>query len=155
MAAQISPKAVNLEFNSGLIPGCMRLSPFATLCSPKMSLGTRMFLMEACNAHGSDMSIAYEKGRQKKDSKRTEIKYDVVSIASDQWSFVEIAADSPVPTEDVKKEILIKLNLNQYFDDLVKVVKNYRAITQKKKIEEVACLSQAEFEKGLSDYISS
>lgn len=153
MANQIKPKAVNLEFQSGLIPGCMRLTPFASLCSPLMKEGARVFLMEACNAHGSDMSIAYEKGRLKKAKK--EVKYDPVFIAGEQWAFVDVASSSPVPSEESKKSLLTKLNVVQYYDDLATVVKNYRAITQKKKLDDVTVIDKKEFESQVSEYISS
>lgn len=153
MAHKISPKAVNLEFLSGSIPGYMRLSPFASLCSPLMKTELRVFLMEACNAHGSDMSIAYEKGRLKKAKK--EIKYDAVQLATDQWSFVEVASSSPVPAEDSKKSLLSKLNIMKDYDDIEKVVRNYRAILGKKKIEDVSMPEKKLLEEQLSDYLSS
>jgi hypothetical protein len=153
MAKSIPPKAVNLEFKSGLIPGYMRLTPFASLCSPLMKEEARVFMMEACNAHGSDMAIAYEKGRLKKAKK--EIKYDVQSLANDQWSFVEIASASPVPEEGSKKNLLSKLNVVADYKNLAEVVINYRAIMQKKKTEEISVMSQKEFEEQLTSYLSS
>jgi hypothetical protein len=153
MAHKTSPKTVNLEFKSGSVPSYMRLSPFASLCSPDMHGDLRIMLMEACNAHGADMSIAYEKGRLKKLKK--EIKYDAVMLASDQWSFVEIASSSPVPDEDSKKSLLTKLNLTSDYDNISKVVQNYRAIMTKKKLEEVVVLDKVKFTEHLTDYISS
>jgi len=135
MASKISPKAVNLEFMSGSVPGYMRLTPFASLCSPLMETELRMFLLEACNAHSADMSIAYEKGRLKKMKK--EIKYDPAQLANDQWNFTEVASSSPVPSEDSKKSLLTKLNVSNDLLDLIPVVKNYRAIIQKKQITDI------------------
>lgn len=152
MASKVSPKAVNLEFLSSSIPGFMRLSPFASLCSPLMNPEVRTFLMEACNAHGADMSIAYERGRLKKAKK--EIKYDAVQLANDQWSFVEIASNSPVPDEESKKSLLTSLNVSSQYDVLLPVVKNYRAIMSKKKIDEVIVMSEKDFQTQMSDYLS-
>jgi hypothetical protein len=135
MADKVNPKAVNLEFMSGEIPGYMRLTPFASLCSPLMETELRTFLLEACNAHSADMSIAYEKGRLKKAKK--EIKYDIVQLASDQWNFTEVASSSPVPTEDSKKSLLTKLNVSNDLESLIPVVQNYRAIMQKKQAPDV------------------
>jgi len=153
MAMKVSPKAVNLEFMSGGVPGYMRLSPFASLCSPLMKADLRLFLMEACNAHGSDMAIAYEKGRQKK-AKR-EVRYDVVQLATDQWAFIEVASASPVPSEESKKSLLSKLNVMKDYKDLEMVVKNYRAICGKKKIEDVVMVGRDVLEDQLSEYLSS
>nr|QYF49553.1 MAG: coat protein [Sichuan phenui-like virus 3] len=153
MASAVPPKAVNRDFMSTSIPSYMRLSPFASLCSPNMAKELRLFLMECCNAHGSDMSIAYEVGRLKKQKK--EIKYDPISLANDQWGFVEVASDSPVPEEDSKKTLLASLDLPKDFALMEKVVKNYRAIMQKKKVEDVVCMDKKEFEGFLSDFISS
>jgi hypothetical protein len=153
MAERVSPKCVNLEFLSGSIPGFMRLSPFGSLCSPNMKSEIRIFLMEACNAHGADMAIAYEKGRLKKAKK--EIKYDTVQLCADQWSFIEIASSSPVPSEESKKSLLTKLNIIKYFDDLEKVVKNYRAIMSKRKIEDVELPSRKTLEDQLTEYLVS
>jgi hypothetical protein len=153
MADKISPKAVNLEFISGSIPGYMRLSPFASLCSPLMGVELKVFLMEACNAHGSDMSIAYEKGRMKKSKKA--VTYDVIQLAGDQWSFVEVASNSPVPSEDSKKSLLTKLNIMKDYENLEKVVRNYRAIMGKKKLEDVQLPAKKVLEDQLSDYLSS
>jgi hypothetical protein len=153
MASRLSPKAVNLEFQSGLVPGFMRLSPFASLCSPLMKTELRTFLMEACNAHGSDMAIAYEKGRQKKAKK--EIKYDVIQLAGDQWAFIDVASASPVPSEDSKKSLLTKLNVLNEYDNLSKVVQNYRAIMSKKKVEDVAIPEKPLLEEQLTEYLTS
>lgn len=153
MAWKVPPNAVNREFLSMSIPSYMRLSPFASLCSPNMDSELRIFLMEACNAHGSDMSIAYEVGRLK--VRKVEIKYDPISIANDQWQFVDIASNSPVPSEESRKELLTELNISTDYESLAKVVSNYRAILQKKKTEDIKVLSKDEFDKALSDFISS
>jgi len=153
MANAIPPKAVNREFMSTSVPSYMRLSPFASLCSALMKSELRLFLMEACNAHGSDMSIAYEVGRLKKAKK--ELKYDPISLANDQWAFVEVASESPVPLEDSKKSLLTSLNISKDYSSLEKVVKNYRAIMTKKKSEDITVISKKEFDEMLGEYISS
>jgi hypothetical protein len=113
----------------------------------------RLFLLEACNAHGSDMALAYEKGRCKKAKKEFTMK--AKEAAEDQWAFIEIAADSSVPDENIKKSILTELNLPQYFDDLEEVVKNYRHVVFGTEMEKVSVLSKQDFETGLSAYIAS
>lgn len=155
MAQKIPPKAVNLEFRSILAPPYMRLTPFGSLCSAHMDSELRLLLLEACNAHGSDMAIAYEKGRQKKKNKGKEIKYDPVAIAHDQWAFMEIAAGSPVPSESVKKGLLTSLNLGKDYANIADLVKNYRAILQKQELDKVSVLSKEEFDNRLSTYVTS
>jgi len=152
MASKISPKAVNLEFMSGSVPGYMRLTPFASLCSPLMETDLRVFLLEACNAHSADMSIAYEKGRLKKLKK--EIKYDPVQLANDQWNFTEVASSSPVPSEDSKKSLLTKLNVSNDLGDLMPVVKNYRAIMQKKQTSDIQILDLKTLGEQLTKYLT-
>lgn len=153
MAYKIPPKAVNLEFQSTLVPSFMRLTPFASLCSSKLEGKARLFLMEACNAHSSDMSIAYEKGRLKQAKK--EIKYDPVQLASDQWGFVTIASESPVPEEAVKKTMLLALDIPSHYENLEKVVRNYRAMMSKQDPEKIEIISRKELENSISTYSSS
>jgi hypothetical protein len=153
MATKVSPKAVNLDFKSGLVPNYMRLTPFGSLCSAHMGSELRLFLLQACNAHGADMAIAFETGRQKKDHK--EIKYNPASIASDQWTFMEVASTSPVPSEESRKKLLAELNLYNDYSALAEVVKNYLSITTKKAEAEVVVLSEKEFTDALGAYLTS
>jgi hypothetical protein len=153
MASKISPKATNLEFLSGKVPNYMRLSPFASLCSPKMGKELRQVLMECCNAHGADMAITYEKGRQKKLHK--EIRYDAIQLSNDQWGFVEIASSSPVPEEESKISLLSSLNIAKDLDDIIAVSKNYRSIMGKKKIEDVIMPTKQFLEEELAEYLAS
>lgn len=153
MADKISPKSVNLEFKSALVPGCMRLTPFASLCPPTMKEGVRMMLLEACNAHGSDMAIAYEKGRLKKAKKA--VKYDVLSMANDQWAFIEVASSSPVPDDASRKALLSSLKLPTYYAAIHDVVQNYRAIVTKKEVKDIDMISRDDFERELTEFISA
>lgn len=153
MADKLKPKTVHLDFISSLVPGCMRLTPFGSLCSILMDEELRIFLLEACNAHGSDMAIAFERGRLKKQKK--ELKYDPILIANDQWAFMEIASGSPVPGEQTKKLLLTQLNLSQYYVALSEVVKNYRSIMSKKDLSAVTVISEKEFNEKLGAYVTS
>lgn len=153
MAVTCPPKAVDIEFKGKQVPACMRLTPFGSLCSPGMDADLRLFLMEASNAHGSDMALAYERGRCKKA--KTEFKPNPKAVSEDQWAFMEVAADSSVPEEDMKKAILTELNLAQYYGDLAEVVANYRSKVSGKAVGAGEVLSKANFEKLLSDYIAS
>jgi len=150
MAAKLEPKAVGLDFMSRDIPGFMRVNAFAALCSDKIPKRTRDFLLECCNAHSADMSIAYEKGRLKKAKK--EVKYDAVSIASDQWAFTEIAAGSPVPEEASKVSMILKLDLPKHYKKMREVVVNYRAKLQKKDLMDISTVTKEEFEEDISTF---
>jgi len=152
MAWKLSPKTVNLEFISRDVPSFMRVNAFCALCSDKIPEQTRMLLLECSNAYSADMSIAYEKGRMKKQKK--DLRYDPVDIARDQWAFAEIAANSPVPEESSKLSMLLKLDLPSHYNKIHEVVLNYRARMQKKDTTEISIISKEEFEKDISDYIS-
>lgn len=153
MAVKCPPKTVNLDFKSLWAPAYMRLTPFASLCAPTMDQELRIFLQEACNAHGSDMAIAFEKGKRKKTN--PDFKPDAIAIANDQWAFIEVASASPVPTEDAKKALLTQLNLTKDYENIAKLVANYRAIMTKVGLDKVTVLGKKEFEDRLSKYISS
>lgn len=153
MAASLTPKTVQAEFQSVKIPPGMRLTPFASLCSPHMDPELRLFLQEACNAHGSDMAIAYERGRLKK-AKR-EVKYNPVTIALDQWAFIEVASSSPVPTEAAKKKMLLELDLIKHHKSLAEVVANYRSIMSNTVIDVSQVLSEELFTTRIGDYVAS
>jgi len=153
MASHLSPKAVNLDFLSALSPPYTRLTPFGSLCSAHMDRDLRQFLLEACNAHGSDMAIAFEKGRLKK-AKR-EIRYDPIAIAHDQWAFMEVASTSPVPSESARKSLLTQLNLVKDYKNLSEIVVNYRAIVQKTPKEQVTVMTAQSFADKLGEYLSS
>lgn len=153
MASVLPPKTVNLEFKSRDVPDFMRLNPFCSLCSDKMPERTRRFLLECSNAYSADMSIAYEKGRLKK-AKR-EIKYDPIMIATDQWSYAEIASNSPVPDESSRVSLILRLNLPGKYSDIATVVRNYRAIIQKKDETAIELISQKEFEEDLTEFTSA
>jgi hypothetical protein len=99
------------------------------------------------------MALAYERGRCKKA--KIEFKPNAKAVSEDQWAFMEVAADSSVPEEDMKKTILTELNLGQYYDDLADVVANYRSKIQGKAVGVGDVLSKANFGKLLSEYISS
>jgi hypothetical protein len=153
MAARLTPSAVSKEFMGRSVPGFMRLTPFASLCSPKMDSRLRTYLLEVCNAHGSDMALAYEEGRCKKLKKKSELTAKVA--AEDQWAFMEIASESPVPVEPVKKTMLTELNLVSHFDAISQVNYNYRLKLNDNDATRVSILSKADFEKMLSEYIMS
>jgi hypothetical protein len=153
MAWKLSPKSVNLEFMSREVPSFMRVNAFCALCSDRIPETSRTFLLECTNAHSSDMSIAYEKGRLKK--KHLQVKYDAVDIARNQWNFAEIAANSPVPDESSKLSMLLKLDLPSHYQKMSNVVRNYRALMQKKDIDQIQVVSKEDFERELSDYFSS
>jgi hypothetical protein len=152
MASRLQPKAVNLDFISREIPGFMRLNAFCALCSDRMSMRLRTILLECSNAYSADMSIAYEKGKLKKAKK--EVKYDAVDIARDQWAFAEIASNSPVPDESSKISMILRLDLPKHYDDISKVVKNYRSKMNKVDIMTVDLLSKKEFEDDITDFVN-
>lgn len=153
MAQHLHPSAVSLEFFGRDVPAFMRLTPFASLCSAQMEPSLRTFLLEACNAHGSDMALAYEKGRCKKS--KQEFKLTAKEAAEDQWAFMEVAADSPVPAEGVKKSMIMELNLPAHYVSLEKVVRNYRHKLTGVEAGQVSVLSKATFEQLLSAYVAS
>lgn len=153
MAWKLEPKAVNLEFLSRKVPKYMRIGPFCSICDSSIPLRTQTFLMEAANAYSSDMGIAYEKGRLKKA--RKEVKYDPIQIATDQWSFAEIASNSPVPDKETKQNLFLRLNVAADYDDLKEVVQNYRAITQKKDIMSIDVISKQELEEDITTFSTS
>jgi hypothetical protein len=153
MATTLPPKAVDIAFKGKLVPACMRLTPFGSLCSPNMDDTLRLFLMEASNAHGADMALAYERGRCKKA--KTEFKPNPKEAAEDQWAFMEVAGDSSVPEEDMKKTILTELNLGQFHANLAEVVANYRSKVQGKEVGVSDVMGKGAFEKALSEYIAS
>ena len=157
MAWKLGPKTVNLDFHSAGIPSYMRLQQFNCICSPQMDPKVAVFLMEACNSYSADMSIAFEKGRQKKANKGTtrDVKYDAASIASDQWQFAEIAQNSKYPMEHQKKNLLLKLKVSDHFDVLQKAVKIYRSVCTKTEVGQIDTISKEEFQQGLTSYIAS
>lgn len=153
MANRILPKAVNLDFQSGMVPYYMRTSAFHALCSDRMDSELRMMLMEACNAFSADMSISYEKGRLKKQKK--EVKYDLASIAKDQWEYAEIASTSPVPSEDTKISVIMELDLPSKYKEIAEVVSNYRSKVNKIDRAAVTVLSKEEFDTHVSGFVTS
>ncbi|QCF40768.1 coat protein [Entoleuca phenui-like virus 1] len=153
LANQLPPSAVSIAFMGREVPSPMRLMPFASLCSPQMDTELRKFLLQACNAHASDMGLAYERGRCKKAKK--EFVANPKEMAEDQWAFIEVASDSPVPEESMKRSTLLELNLSQYYKQLAEVVRNYRSIMEGSEKSTVKVMSQSEFDTKLSEFISS
>jgi len=157
MAWVLKPKFVNLDFHSGEVPEFMRLQQFNSLCSQNMSFQLSHFLMEACNCYSADMSIAFEKGKQKIALKGTgrDIKYNPADIAQDQWQFAEIAQGSKYPSEKQKKDLLLRLKVSDYYDKLLPLVKRYRSILQKIEEDKVTVLSKEDFQNDLTTYLAS
>lgn len=153
MATNLPPKTVDIAFKGKLVPACMRLTPFGSLCSPNMDPILRLFLMQASNAYGADMALAYERGRCKKAKK--EFKPNPKEAAEDQWAFMEVAGDSVVPEENMKKAVLTELNLSQYYTNLAEVVANYRSKVDGREVAIGEVISRSEFERTLSEYIAS
>jgi len=152
MAAKLPPKTVNLDFKSALAPPYIRLTSFGSLCSVTMPQDLRLFLLEACNSYGADMAIAYERGRKK--AKHLEVKYDPIAIAHDQWAFMEVASNSPVPDEETRKGLLTSLNMTSDYNKLAELVANYRSIVEKKPLADVKVMSSGEFSDSLGSYLS-
>jgi len=150
MSWKLCPKTVNLDFVSRLVPSYMRVSAFMSLLSDRMEPDVRMFLLEAANAYSADMSLAYEKGRLKKLKK--DPKVDPRQTASDQWSYAEVIANSPVPDEQSRINIILKLNIASDYVNLANVVRHYRSIMNKVDIASVAVPTQEELEKAITDF---
>jgi len=153
MAVSVKVKSVLHDFNTNNSPHYLRVMPFASICSSNMDQDLRTMLLEAVNAFSTDMSIAYEVGRCKKAKK--EIKYDPIAMAQEQWAFIEVASNSPVPTEESRKALLTQLNISKDYAEISKIVRKYRSIMGKKTEKEVEVLDEKEFSNRLTAYISS
>nr|QYF49544.1 MAG: coat protein [Jiangsu sediment phenui-like virus] len=153
MACRIPPKVAEHNFLSSKVPACMRLMPFAALCSRFMGEELRTVLLQVCNAHGSDMAIAYVVGEQKK-KKVPKIEYNAVQIARDQWSYIEVVSNSPVPSERSKQEMIMELNLGPKAASILEVCQNYRAVMQSLKPEEVKVMGEQQFQDELGAYLA-
>lgn len=153
MANVLPPTAVSILFKGRLVPACMRLTPFASLCASGMGEKLQSFLLRVCNAHASDMALAYERGRCKKA--KVDFKPQPKVVAEDQWAFMEVAAASTVPSDAQRKELLQELNLAQYYVNLKEVYTNYMAVTQDLDAEKVETMSQQQFETELSSFVSA
>jgi len=152
MAMRLPPKTSEHDFKSSLVPPGMRLTPFASLCSVHMPEQLRQFLLQVCNAHGSDMAIAYEIGRLKK-AKKT-VSYDARSIALDQWAFMEVASNSVIPSEGSRKALLTTMNLSEHLDNMRLVAQAYQAILEKREVSLSDVVSRGKLESELSEYLT-
>lgn len=153
MAVEMPPNAVSIAFQGSSVPACMRLVPFCSLLGQQLEDDIRIFLMKATNAYSADMALAYDRGAAKKQKRESKLK--PTEAASDQWSFIEIAANSAVPDDASKKSMLAELNLTRYYEKIAAVVEQYDLVMAGLSAPLSSPMSKDRFSKGISAYISS
>jgi len=92
------------------------------------------------------MKVRRKKRKVKKDS-------EVMSPSdaySNQWDFIQVSSNSPVPSLKMKKAMLLELGVENEFTTLSEVVKNFRELLSLKDVIPTG----KEFQDGISKFIS-
>jgi hypothetical protein len=147
-----SKTIVGKPFNSVLVPRFMRMNAFASFCPMQLEDRSRMFLLKCVAAYSCDLSITFEEGKKKKMGLKADaIKVDHVEIASNQWDFIVVSSDSPIPQMSIKKKLLLEFNVLSYYDVLLPIVTNYNDIM---KLSDPVP-TRIEFEKDITAFCTS
>jgi len=129
------------DFHSSDIPKFMRITAFASMASPLLPDRTRNLLKLAVACYSSDQTMVFERGKKRSPTP--------VSAFGMQWTYIEAASNSPVPSEDVKRDILLEFSVADQYSTIFPIVTGLQTLIN----NNLELPTKEQFESDLGTFI--
>lgn len=139
-------------FQTKELPKFMRISAFASFCDQKLEGRTRAFLLHAVCSYSCDQTLVVHEGENKKKKvKKGENVLTPIDAYGLQWTFIEVASNSTVPSAQMKRAMMTEFEMEKQYSVLEPIVKNFRTLVG----DSTPMVGKSEYESDIRDFISS